>query len=392
MPTHGEGQPTDPVQARLAEVAPLAEAVRAALQAQVDRLGFPGGSVTVGDPAEAGYRLELDPASGDYGLLGEWRDPRGQKLGGLVFHADGSFFVEYDVIRSHPRRPGWFVEAVNAWGRGDDIRAEPRLCPWSPEAMAAPRPPSGTDSPWALYDLLIGAAPGDTRAAEVLIGLTWTLCRGEDGGLGLAMSPGVPIRTLPWPGTLAGRPLHELATWLRSWDPYEATVGMAAVNALWNLGSDLAASALPLRPAGPANLAVFEHFRAQVAGQRVVVVGRYPGLEGLDLGWDLSVLERSPGPGDHPDPAAEYLLPEADWVFLTATSIVNKTFPRLAELARPCPAGPHGPDRPLGRGAGRLGRGLPRRGAGAGPRGRARYGGGGRRDSPVRDRRRLLRR
>ena len=200
--------------------------------------------------------------------------------------------------------------------------------------MAASRPPSGTDSPWALYDLLIGAAPGDTRAAEVLIGLTWTLCRGEDGGLGLAMSPGVPTRTLPWPGTLAGRPLHELATWLRSWDPYEATVGMAAVNALWNLGSDLAASALPLRPAGPANLAVFEHFRAQVAGQRVVVVGRYPGLEGLDLGWDLSVLERSPGAGDHPDPAAEYLLPEADWVFLTATSIVNKTFPRLAELAR----------------------------------------------------------
>ena len=148
------------------------------------------------------------------------------------------------------------------------------------------------------------------------------------------MSPGVPTRTLPWPGTLAGRPLHELATWLRSWDPYEATVGMAAVNALWNLGSDLAASAPPLRPAGPANLAVFEHFRIQVAGQRVLVVGRYPGLEGLDLGWDLSVIERSPGTGDHPDPAAEYLLPEADWVFLTATSIVNKTFPRLAELAR----------------------------------------------------------
>ena len=129
MTTHAESQATDPVQARLAEVAPLAEAVRAALQAQVDRLGFPGGSVTVGDPAAAGYRLELDPASGDYGLLGEWRDPRGQKLGTLVFHADGTFFVEYDVVRLHPRRPGWFVEAVNAWGRGEDIRVEPRLMP-----------------------------------------------------------------------------------------------------------------------------------------------------------------------------------------------------------------------------------------------------------------------
>ena len=148
------------------------------------------------------------------------------------------------------------------------------------------------------------------------------------------MSPGTSTRTLTWPGTLAGRPLSELAGWLRSWDPYEATVGMAALNALLNPGSDLAASAVPLWPVGPANLAVFEHFRSELAGQRVVVVGRYPGLDGLDLGWDLSVLERQPGLDDHPDPAAEYLLPEADWVFLTATSLVNKTFPRLAELAR----------------------------------------------------------
>lgn len=119
----------DPVQARLAEAAPLAQAIRVALQGQVQRLGFPPGGVEIPDPLAALYRLERDPASGEYSLLGEWRDPRGQKLGGLVFHADGSFFVEYDIIRTHPTRPGWFVEAVNAWGRGDDIRAEPRLMP-----------------------------------------------------------------------------------------------------------------------------------------------------------------------------------------------------------------------------------------------------------------------
>ncbi|XTZ10972.1 MAG: Rossmann-like domain-containing protein, partial [cyanobacterium endosymbiont of Rhopalodia yunnanensis] len=32
--------------------------------------------------------------------------------------------------------------------------------------------------------------------------------------------------------------------------------------------------------------------------------------------------------------ASEYLLPESDWVFLTGTSIPNKTFPRLVELSR----------------------------------------------------------
>lgn len=197
-------------------------------------------------------------------------------------------------------------------------------------------------SHWSLYDLLIARPEGPERVVSLTIGLTWTLSRvaGQRGdGWGLAMSPGTPTRTLPWPGTLAGRPVRELAGWLRGWDPYEATVAMAAINAALVCDPDapgpgLAGSATPLFPAGPANLAVFEHFGPRLAGQRVCAIGRYPGLDALDLGWDLSVLERQPGPGDLPDPAAEYLLPESDWVFLTATSIPNKTFPRLAELAR----------------------------------------------------------
>lgn len=205
----------------------------------------------------------------------------------------------------------------------------------------SPRSRAPTDlkqlSYWHLYDLLVDRLDDSAQVAEIVIGLTWTLCRstGEGGaGFGLAMSPGVPTRTLPWPGTLSGRPVRGLSKWLRGWDPYEATVAMAAVNSVLNRGSDLAGSAIPLFPAGAANLAVFQHFAPRLAGQRVCVVGRYPGLDALDLGWDLTVLERRPGPGDLPDPAAEYLLPRADWVFLTATSIPNKTFPRLAELSR----------------------------------------------------------
>ena len=190
---------------------------------------------------------------------------------------------------------------------------------------------------WRIYDLLIERAlaspAADAPVAEVLIGLTWTLCRIDGAPPGLAMSPGTPTRTLPWPGTLAGRPARELVAWLGSWDPYEATLAMAAVNALIGADSTLAADAAPLPRDGPANLSVFRHFAPALAGKRVAVIGRYPGLDGLDLGWDLRVLERQPGPGDLPDPAAEYELPEADWVFLTATSIPNKTFPRLAQLA-----------------------------------------------------------
>lgn len=117
------------VQSRLDAISPLARAVCGAMAAELDRLGFPPGSVGVGDPSQALYHLDRDPASGTDSLVGEWRDPKGQRLGNLVFHADGTFFVEYDVVRAHPGDRRWFVEAVNAWGRDAEIRAEPRLLP-----------------------------------------------------------------------------------------------------------------------------------------------------------------------------------------------------------------------------------------------------------------------
>jgi hypothetical protein len=70
-----------------------------------------------------------------------------------------------------------------------------------------------------------------------------------------------------------------------------------------------------------------------IKGKKVVVIGRYPGLEKIEQNAELVVLERQPGETDLPDPACEFVIPNADWVFMSATTIVNKTFPRLAELA-----------------------------------------------------------
>lgn len=181
--------------------------------------------------------------------------------------------------------------------------------------------------------LQAAAAERDDPVESVCLGLTWTTCRAA-GALGLAMSPGVATRTLPWPGTLAGRPLRELTAWARSWDPFEATVGLAACNAAINgPGNALMREAEPLRGETAGNLAVFAHFRPRLEGKRVVVVGRYPGMAAALDGIDVAVLERRPEGSDFPDPAAEFLLPEADWVFLTATSLINKTFHRLAALS-----------------------------------------------------------
>jgi uncharacterized protein (DUF4213/DUF364 family) len=182
-----------------------------------------------------------------------------------------------------------------------------------------------------IYDLLLDYANSPERIEQLTIGLVWTLCRA--GSAGLAMSPCIATRTLPWAGTLAGQTLGQLAGWIKEWDPYKTAVGMAAVNC--SLNSRELPEGIALQPqAGAANLAVFEYFLPQLLGKKVVVVGHYPGIEKLAETLDLTVLERQPAAGDYPDPAAEFLLPQADWVFLTASSIINKTFPRLAELAQ----------------------------------------------------------
>jgi uncharacterized protein (DUF4213/DUF364 family) len=189
-------------------------------------------------------------------------------------------------------------------------------------------------TPWQLYDLLIEYASAPDPVEEVIIGPIWTLCR-TGRGVGLAMSPQVPTRVLDWSGTLCGRPVGELAAWIKAFEPYKSTVGMAAVNAaLAELA--LPPESVPIAPGTvlPANLSVFEHFLPRLEGRNVVVIGRYPGMEALGSRCRLTVLERSPGPGDLPDSACEYVLPEADWVFITASSLTNKTFPRLAELSR----------------------------------------------------------
>lgn len=186
--------------------------------------------------------------------------------------------------------------------------------------------------PQEIYPLLLEASQSTTRVQEVVIGLTWTLCQADS--VGLAMSPAQPTRTLPWPGTLVGQTVADLAPWIKSWNPYEATVGMAAINATLNAASPLVKAAQPLSPEGSANLAVFEHFMPLLQDQRVVVIGRYPKLAQYEEVADIRVIERQPSGNDFPDPACEYLLPDADWVFLTATSIVNKTFPRLVELSQ----------------------------------------------------------
>ena len=116
------------VQQRLEQLLPVGLQVCEALRNEVYKMGFPISRIDP-DIQRAEYSLSRDPASGEDSLIGIWRDPKGHKQGEILFHADGSFFAEYDVIAEHPGNNRWFVEAVTAWGRDTHIKAEAKLLP-----------------------------------------------------------------------------------------------------------------------------------------------------------------------------------------------------------------------------------------------------------------------
>lgn len=187
-----------------------------------------------------------------------------------------------------------------------------------------------------IYDMLLDSVVDTQQINELIVGLTWTYC--QTSNVGLSMSPLVhdviASRCFDWPGTLQGKSVQELAPWVLDWNPHKAAIGMAVINSVVNQAGELIDEAIVLPAKGRANLAVFDYFRKQLYGKKVVIIGRYPGIEQCLKGVDFTVLERQPGQNDLPDTAAEYLIKDAEWVFLTASSIVNKTFSRLAELSR----------------------------------------------------------
>jgi len=87
---------------------------------------------------------------------------------------------------------------------------------------------------------------------------------------------------------------------------------------------------------------------ALVADKKVAVIGHFPfAQKALEAAGEYICLERNPQPGDYPDSACEYLLPECDYVFISGSAFVNKTAPRLIELSHNAHTVLVGPSVPL---------------------------------------------
>lgn len=121
--------PNDELQDRLGSLRPLGEQICVSLCDELHKLGLAANQIPVIDFAAASFGLHKDPYTGEHSLRGDWFNERRDRLGSILFHADGSFFAEYDVIHPHPRDKRWFIEATTAWGRDGVIKSEARLIP-----------------------------------------------------------------------------------------------------------------------------------------------------------------------------------------------------------------------------------------------------------------------
>lgn len=187
-----------------------------------------------------------------------------------------------------------------------------------------------SEAPWELYDKLIGQIPEDLVVENCLIGIHWVLV--SSAGVGMAMTPGEGGRRHGL-GEISGRPVREVAEAAKSWNFLEAAIGMAALNSWHNAPSTLGRT-WKLGPDTLDHKGSLEDLAGRSGGRKVAVIGHFPGVESLSERCELSVLERRPSPGDFPDPACEYLLPSQDAVLVTGTTLMNKTLPRLLDLAR----------------------------------------------------------
>lgn len=198
----------------------------------------------------------------------------------------------------------------------------------------------GFNGPWGLYNQLIEGIPEDVAVKDYCLGTHWSYVEAESG-MGIAWTAsGGAQRT--YKGDLRGRSLREMAQLSKSWCFEEATLGIAALNAWYAQRDKL--DVLGARYDEPVDLPdgtrrkmdAFELHADQMNGKKVVMVGHFPHPERLiEYGADLTILERNcRGEMDTPDPACEYVIPGADLVFYTGVTLINKTAPRLLQLAK----------------------------------------------------------
>ncbi|MBN1276583.1 MAG: DUF364 domain-containing protein [Deltaproteobacteria bacterium] len=127
------------------------------------------------------------------------------------------------------------------------------------------------------------------------------------------------------PGFLIDKSASELVRFAWSESILEAAIGMAAINSLLEVDQTICIE-----------LNAAEIIMEKGKGKKVAIVGHFPFVpkvrEAADTLW---VIEKNPGYGDFSENDADSLIPQADIVAITGTSLTNHSFDHLINLCNP---------------------------------------------------------
>jgi len=182
----------------------------------------------------------------------------------------------------------------------------------------------------SIIETLLDSLQADAPVRQVLVGAFWTAvvldtdppyCGLASTLRGATHDAGPPV---PHAGHLLEHTGRELARWLCSSSILEASIGMAAFNAL-----------LEVDETACTEVNAEDVILERGTGRHVAIVGHFPFVERVRrAATECWVVELHPRPGDVPAEQAGEVLPRADVVALTGTSLINHTFDKLIALCR----------------------------------------------------------
>jgi uncharacterized protein (DUF4213/DUF364 family) len=180
-------------------------------------------------------------------------------------------------------------------------------------------------------ELIQSLLPGKILAVQVGLSRTAVIAETDEGlrcGLAATLSnPDFNHRCCPsvrHAGHLHEMQAADLAGLVESNSFTEVGIGLATINAL-----------LPRHPEQWVDLNAEDYLAEHGMGKNIAVVGHFPFVDRLKaLANKFWVLELAPRDGDFPAQAAPEIIPQADVVAITATTLINKTFQGLIDLCR----------------------------------------------------------
>jgi uncharacterized protein (DUF4213/DUF364 family) len=177
-------------------------------------------------------------------------------------------------------------------------------------------------------DLLATLPDNHIPVRSVMMGVHWTAVCSRHCGLAtttIGDKPHDHTTIVHDEGRLHLRSVGELAEYARSDNPLEASIGVAAINSL-----------LEVKENDAVEINASELLVKLGAGRDVALVGHFPFIPRLRKSvGNLWVIEQHPTGDEHPSKSAGDLIPRADVVAITGSTLINHTLDGLLELCRP---------------------------------------------------------